>query len=48
MSHPSHVYLTLVMDVLHDSKGHYQCLSIKLVQPGAHPELYKRKAVGLQ
>jgi len=48
MSHLSHVCLTRVMYVLHDSEGCYQCFSIKLVQPGTHPELYKRKAVGLQ
>ena len=40
--------LTRVMYVLHVSEGLHQCLSIKLVQPGAHSELYKRKAVGPQ
>jgi len=40
--------LTRVMYVLHDSKGLFLCLSIKLVQAGTHLELYKGKAVGLQ
>jgi len=40
--------LTQVMYVLYDLEGHSQCFSIKLVQPGAHLELYKRKAVELQ
>jgi len=42
------LHLTQVMYVLHDSEGLYLCLSIKLVQTRTHPELYKRKAVGLQ
>ena len=40
--------LTRVMYVLHDLEWLYLCLSIKLVQTGAHPELYKGKAVGPQ
>ena len=36
------------MYVLYDSNGCFQCFSVKLVQPGAHPELYKRKAVEQQ